>query len=329
VENPVLVTGGAGYVGSHVCKLLARADYTPVTFDSLEHGHRSLVRWGPLEVGDLADRGRLDAVMRAYRPRAVLHFAAYAYVGESMRDPGRYYRNNVGGTLNLLDAMVGHEVAQLVFSSTCATFGIPQRTPIDEEHPQVPINPYGASKLMVERILRDYEAIHGLRSVALRYFNAAGADPDGEVGELHDPETHLIPLVLDAAAGTRPAVEVYGDDYPTRDGSCVRDYVHVSDLADAHVRALDHLATDGPSAAFNLGTGTGSSVFEVIEQVHTTTGRGFPVDVLERRAGDPPELVAATGRATTELRWRPERSGLAEIVEDAWRWRVAPRSTTA
>lgn len=325
VVRPVLVTGGAGYVGSHACKRLAAAGYTPVTLDSLENGHRRLVRWGPLEVGDLRDADRVNAVVGHYAPVAVLHFAAYAYVGESMRDPGRYYRNNVGGTVNLLDAMVDHGVERLVFSSTCATFGTPDRVPITENHPQSPINPYGASKLMVERILRDYDQIHGLRSIALRYFNAAGADPDGETGERHLPETHLIPLAMDAALGEGPPLEVYGDDYPTADGSCVRDYVHVSDLADAHVGALTHLEAGSHSTAFNLGTGTGSSVFEVLDQVRTTTGRDLEVHIRGRREGDPAELVADAGRASEGLGWRPRRSKLADIVGDAWQWRISAR----
>jgi UDP-arabinose 4-epimerase len=317
---PVLVTGGAGYIGSHTCKALHRAGYTPVTYDDLCRGHAGAVRWGPLEVGALQDAGRLHEVLAAHRPAAVLHFAALAYVGESMAEPGRYYDNNVGGTVALLEAMRHAGIEQLVFSSTCATFGVPSGGAIDDDHPQDPINPYGASKLMVERILRDYGTIHGLRSVSLRYFNAAGADPDGELGERHDPETHLLPLALAAAAGDRDAVEVYGDDYPTPDGSCVRDYVHVSDLADAHVRALAHLQAGGASTACNLGTGAGSSVIEVIEQVQATTGRPVPVRRSPRRPGDPPTLVAAVDRATSLLGWVPTRSSLATIVDDAWRW---------
>jgi UDP-arabinose 4-epimerase len=324
----VLVTGGAGYVGSHVCKQLALAGYTPVTYDSMGTGHASLVRWGPLEVGDVTDRARLDEVMRRYAPTAVLHFAAHAYVGESVRDPGRYYANNVGGSLALLASMVAHGVDALVFSSTCATFGTPTRLPITEDHAQAPISPYGASKAMVERILRDHDRAHGLRSVSLRYFNAAGADPDGETGELHVPETHLIPLVLEVAAGTLPAIDILGDDYPTPDGTCIRDYVHVTDLARAHVLALDHLGGGGPSTAFNLGTGRGASVLEVVEQVRAVTGAEIPVRVRSRRPGDPPELVAASGRAATELGWVPARSQLSDIVRDAWGWRGAQARVT-
>lgn len=237
----ILVTGGAGYIGSHACKALAQAGYTPVAYDNLVYGHRAAVRWGPLEIGDIADRSRLDAVIEQYRPEAVMHFAAYTYVGESVLDPGKYYRNNVVGTLTLLEAMRDHGIQQFVFSSTCATYGEPERIPIDETHPQRPINPYGASKLMIERMLGDFSKAHGLRWIALRYFNAAGADPDGEIGEEHNPETHLIPLVLDAAAGVRPSITIYGDDYATADGTCIRDYIHVSDLADAHVLALHAL----------------------------------------------------------------------------------------
>lgn len=318
----MLVAGGAGYIGSHVCKHLAAAGYVPVTYDSLENGHRSAVRWGPLEVGDLLDQRRLDEVMARHRPEAVLHFAAYAYVGESVEQPLRYYRNNVAGSLALLEAMVDHSIDRIVFSSTCATYGTPASLPIAEGDPQEPINPYGASKLMVERILRDLDTSSGVRSVTLRYFNAAGADPEGEAGEQHDPETHLIPLVLEAAAGDRPHVEVYGDDYPTRDGSCIRDYVHVSDLAEAHVRALGYLEAGGASTALNLGTGIGSSIFEVIDQVRATTGAEVQVRVRDRRPGDPAELVAAPGAAASVLGWQPQRSTLTDIVADAWRWRL-------
>jgi UDP-arabinose 4-epimerase len=319
-RGTVLVTGGAGYIGSHTCKALHRAGYTPVTYDDLRRGHADAVRWGPLEVGALQDADRLHEVLVAHRPAAVLHFAALAYVGESMREPGRYYENNVGGSVTLLEAMRAADVHQLVFSSTCATFGVPSGGAIADDHPQDPINPYGASKLMVERVLHDYGATHGLRSVSLRYFNAAGADPDGELGERHDPETHLLPLVLAAAAGDRHIVEVFGGDHPTRDGSCIRDYVHVSDLADAHVRALTYLQAGGQSMVCNLGTGAGSSVLEVIEQVRATTGRPVEVRVCSPRPGDPPELVAGVERATTVLGWEPVRSSLATIVEDGWRW---------
>ena len=321
MRDTVLVTGGAGYIGSHVCKELHAAGYTPVTFDNLETGHAEAVRWGPIEVGDLREPDQVEAALDRHEPVAVMHFAAYANVGESVSDPGRYYRNNVGGSLNLVEAMVEHGVELLVFSSTCATFGIPSHTPIDEDHAQDPINPYGASKLAIERLLGDFDAAHGLRSLTLRYFNAAGADPDGELGEAHEPETHLIPLVLEVAAGARPAVEIFGDAYPTPDGSCLRDYVHVTDLADAHVRGLRHLESVRTSTAFNLGTGTGSSVFEVVERVREVTGCDVPAVVREPRPGDPPALVAASRRANQELGWVPRRSELDTIVADAWRWR--------
>jgi UDP-arabinose 4-epimerase len=316
----VLVTGGAGYIGSHACKALAQAGYTPVAYDNLVYGHREAVHWGPLEVGDIADRARLDTVIAQYRPEAVLHFAAYAYVGESVQDPAKYYRNNVAGTLTLLESLVQHGIGRIVFSSTCATYGIPERTPIDEDHPQQPINPYGASKLMIERMLRDFDAAYGVRSVSLRYFNAAGADPDGEIGEDHDPETHLIPLALQAALGQRAALQVFGTDYPTPDGSGIRDYIHVTDLAQAHVQALDYLAYGGATTALNLGTGHGHSVLEVIEAARTITGRDIPTRLTDRRPGDPPVLTAAADKARSLLGWQPRHTDLAETLRHAWNW---------
>ncbi|MCF6290563.1 MAG: UDP-glucose 4-epimerase GalE [Desulfobacterales bacterium] len=317
---PVLVTGGAGYIGSHTCKALARAGYLPVSYDNLVHGHEWAVKWGPLEVGDIGDRGRLDAVLEKYHPRAVLHFAAYAYVGESMDNPGKYYRNNVASTLSLLEAMRDHGVKEMIFSSSCATYGMPLEIPIPETHPRQPINPYGASKLMVERMLADFHQAHGLCSVSLRYFNAAGADPDGEIGEDHDPETHLIPLVLDAAAGRQEAITVFGNDYDTPDRTCIRDYIHVTDLADAHVLALRHLKNNPVCDAFNLGNGQGFSVTEVIEAARRVTGRDIPVAIGPRRPGDPPRLVGDAARARKELGWQPNRAGLEQITGDAWKW---------
>ncbi|ADC62889.1 UDP-glucose 4-epimerase GalE [Allochromatium vinosum] len=317
---PVLVTGGAGYIGSHTCKALACAGYRPITLDNLVYGHEWAVRWGPLEIGDISDRACLDAVIERHRPEAVIHFAAYAYVGESVRDPGRYYRNNVAGTLTLLEAMRDHAIPHIVFSSTCATYGIPDRTPITEDHPQRPINPYGASKLMVERMLADFEQAHGLGWIALRYFNAAGADPEGEVGEDHDPETHLIPLALQAAAGRGPQLQVFGDDYPTPDGSCIRDYIHVADLAEAHVRSLAHLRAGEGSGAFNLGTGQGASVLEVIAAAERVTGRPVPRAIGPRRPGDPPVLYADADKARRLLGWEPRYRDLAETIEHAWKW---------
>jgi UDP-arabinose 4-epimerase len=318
--SPILVTGGAGYIGSHACKALAQAGYRPVTYDNLVYGHRWAVRWGPLEIGDLNDRARLDAVISHYRPIAVMHFAAYAYVGESVQDPGKYYRNNVAGTLTLLESMRDHGIGRLVFSSTCATYGVPEQDLIREDHPQRPINPYGATKLMIERMLQDFGPAHGLRSIALRYFNAAGADPDGETGESHDPETHLIPLVLDAAAGARPAITIYGDDYDTVDGTCIRDYIHVTDLAQAHVLALQALEQGAGSNAYNLGNGQGHSVRELIDHAGQVVGRPIPVTIGPRRAGDPARLVGDATRIRQELGWQPRYADIATIIDTAWRW---------
>lgn len=316
----IFVTGGAGYIGSHTCKALSKAGYTPVSYDNLVYGHRWAVQWGPLEVGDIADRARLDEVIDHYCPKAVMHFAAFAYVGESVQDPGKYYRNNVAGTLTLLEAMRDHGIDKLIFSSTCATYGIPDSVPITEDHPQRPINPYGASKLMIERMLRDFDIAHGLRSISLRYFNAAGADQDGEIGEAHDPETHLIPLVLDAAAGKRPVITVFGDDYDTPDGTCVRDYIHASDLADAHVLALRALEGGAGTTAYNLGNGQGFSVREVIAVAEAVTGLRVPVDIGPRRAGDPARLVGNAQAAIDVLGWRPRYIELNDLLSTAWQW---------
>ena len=264
---PILVTGGAGYVGSHACKALAASGYLPITYDNLIYGHREAVKWGPLEVGDVTDRGTLNAVLERYKPKAVMHFAAFTYVGESVADPGKYYRNNVVGTLSLLEAMRDHRIERLVFSSTAATYGTPDSVPIFEDARQEPINPYGQSKLVAERMIADFSKAHGLRAAVLRYFNAAGADPEGELGECHDPESHLIPLAMQAVSGQGPALTLFGDDYPTTDGTCIRDYIHVSDLADAHVRALNQLEHRQGLEAFNLGTGQGLSVREVLAAV--------------------------------------------------------------
>jgi UDP-arabinose 4-epimerase len=316
----VIVTGGAGYIGSHTCKALAKAGFLPVTLDNMVYGHEWAVKWGPLVRADLADAAALDAMFARYRPLAVLHFAAFAYVGESVTAPEKYYRNNVGGSLNLLDAMLRHKCRNIVFSSTCATYGVPATIPISEDQEQRPINPYGASKLMVERILADYERAHGIRYCALRYFNAAGADPDAEIGEDHAPETHLIPLVIEAALGYRTHVEVFGTDYPTSDGTAIRDYIHVSDLADAHERALAYLLADRGSICVNVGTGRGHSVREVVDAVRKVTGKEVPVKNSPRRAGDPPSLVADPGRATAVLGWQPRIVELERIVATAARW---------
>ena len=316
----VLVTGGAGYVGSHACKALAAAGYTPVVYDNLSAGHDWAVKWGPLVKGDLLDRVHLAACFARYRPVAVLHFAAKALVAESVADPLSYYVNNVGGTLSLLELLCQSGAPPLVFSSTCATYGLPQQVPIPEDHPQAPINPYGATKLMIERMLADLEPARGLRSVSLRYFNAAGADPEAEIGEDHDPEPHLIPNVLAAALGRRAEVTIHGEDYATPDGTCIRDYIHVTDLAEAHVRALVYLLDGGATLALNLGSGQGASVREVIDAAVQITGREIPVAVGARRPGDPDSLVAAAGRARELLGWRPERSDLPTLIADAWRW---------
>jgi UDP-arabinose 4-epimerase len=320
MAQSILVTGGAGYVGSHACKALAAAGYRPIVYDNLARGHRDAVKWGPLVEGDLHDRDRLIAAMRAHRVEAVMHFAAFAYVGESVTAPALYYRNNVVGTLSLLDAMHASGVARIVFSSTCAVYGIPQTVPIRETTTKAPVNPYGETKLATERALRWYGAAYGMRSAALRYFNAAGADPDGEIGENHEPETHLIPLILRAALGTGEALRIFGSDYPTRDGSAIRDYIHVTDLADAHVRALRHLAEGGDSLELNLGTGGGHSVREVIAAVERIAGRKVPVSEAPRRPGDPPELVADAALAADRLGWRPRYSDLDTILRTALAW---------
>jgi UDP-glucose-4-epimerase GalE len=316
----ILVTGGAGYIGSHTAKLLAASGHTPIVFDDFTQGHEWAVKWGILERGSLADQPRLREVFAAHKVEAVVHFAANALVGESMSQPTKYFRNNTVGTLNLLDAMREAGVATIVFSSTCATYGDPVRVPIDETHPQAPVNPYGESKLMVEKILRWYGGAYGVKWIALRYFNAAGADPDGEIGEDHDPETHLIPLVIGAALGTRSPVKVFGTDYPTPDGSAIRDYVHVMDLADAHLRALERLGNGTASQAINLGTGQGHSVRSVIDTVKRVGGKGVPYEEAQRRAGDPPELVAAPSRARDVLGWSCRYAALDLIVEHAWKW---------
>ena len=319
-QPTILVTGGAGYIGSHACKALAAAGYTPVTFDNLVYGHADLVKWGPLERGDLLDSERIRQVIAHYRPQAVMHFAAYAYVGESVTEPAKYYRNNVVGTLNLLDAMRESRVGRLVFSSTCATYGEPQQIPISESHPQQPINPYGTTKLMIEQVLRDYSQAYDLRAIALRYFNAAGADPQGECGEDHTPETHLIPLVLEVAAGRRSRITVFGDDYPTPDGTCIRDYIHVTDLATAHLQALAYLEQQSGFHPFNLGNGRGFSVNEVIACAEQVTGQKIAVEIGARRPGDPPQLIGDANAAMRQLGWHQSLGELPQIIESAWAW---------
>lgn len=320
--QPVLVTGGAGYIGAHACKALARAGYRPVVYDNLVRGHRAAVRWGPLEEGDVGDPERLDEVFARHQPRAVMHFAALSEVGQSWDAPLAYYRNNVSGSLTLLECMVRHGVTTFVFSSTCAVYGTPGRSPICEAAPVAPINPYGRSKAMVEAALADAVDTHGLDAVAMRYFNAAGASPDADIGEDHDPETHLIPRVLMAARDAERAIGINGTDYPTPDGSCVRDFVHVDDLARAHVAALARLLDKSLSGfhGINLGTGTGYSVLDVIAAAERVTGRRIRTEVMPRRPGDPPRLVADASTARTLLDWHPASSDLDTMIETAWRW---------
>ena len=316
----ILVTGGAGYIGSHACKALKDAGYMPVTYDNLSTGWEEAVKFGPFEQGDLTDRDRLDQIFAAYQPSAILHFAALSQVGESMREPGLYWHNNVAGSLTLFQAAVHAGCLNVVFSSTCATYGDQDNVVLDENSPRHPINAYGASKRAIEDILRDFEAAYGLRHVIFRYFNVAGADPEAEIGEFHQPETHLVPLILDAIAGKRDALTIFGTDYDTEDGTCVRDYVHVMDLVDAHLLGLNWLQEDRPSSVFNLGTGSGFSVREVIDKAEAITGRAVPAVEGPRRPGDCTKLVSGSGRAVAELGWAPERSTLDQMIGDAWRW---------
>ncbi len=315
----VLVAGGAGYIGSHTCKALAAAGHAPIVYDNLHTGHRWAVKWGPFEQGDLNDAAALAATLKRHKPDAVINFAALAYVGESNTEPTLYYRNNVAGMVSLLEAMRAHDVGKIVFSSSCASYGVPAKLPITEDMPQSPINPYGRTKLIGEMMLRDACAAHGLAAVALRYFNAAGADAAGELGEEHVPETHLIPLVLQAAAGTIPKVSIFGTDYPTQDGTCIRDYIHVTDLAAAHVAALS-ACQPSTFAAYNLGTGTGASIDEVLGRARQITRKPIPATKEARRPGDPPVLVADPARARAALRWTPQHSSLDNIISTAWAW---------
>jgi len=324
MDSPtILVTGGAGYIGAHAVRALRHSGYEVVILDNLVYGHQDVaerVLQVPLIKGDISDRALLDRVFAEHNIQAVMHFAAYAYVGESVKNPSKYYWNNVAGTLTLLDAMVAADVKQIVFSSTCATYGVPHEVPITETHPQSPINPYGTSKLMVEKILQDYDVAYGLRSVRFRYFNAAGADPSGALGEDHQPETHLIPLVLLTALGRRDAISVFGTDYPTPDGTCIRDYIHVSDLADAHVLGLQHLLKGGQSEIFNLGNGNGFSVREVIEAAKAVTGKPIAVVESDRRPGDPPALVGSSTKAREMLGWNPQYADIKDMIRHAWQW---------
>jgi UDP-arabinose 4-epimerase len=320
IGRSILVTGGAGYVGSHAAKALAAAGHLPVVYDNLSTGNPWAARWGPMVQGELSDRARLAKTLREYRIDGVLHFAARALVGESLTDPRAYFETNVTGTLSLLDAMRDCGVGTVVMSSSCAVYGLPVELPISEEHPTTPTSPYGETKLAAERALQWYGSAYGLKWMALRYFNAAGADPDGEIGETHDPETHLIPLAIEAASGRGEALQLFGNDYETRDGTAVRDYVHVSDLAQAHLSALNHLAVGGEGGAFNLGTGRGTSVREVLDSVRRVSGASVPVVETVRRPGDPSELVANAERSKRLLGWMAERSDIDTIVRTAWAW---------
>jgi UDP-glucose-4-epimerase GalE len=318
----VLVTGGAGYVGSHASKLLAEAGHDIWIVDNLAEGHRAAVGKLPLVVADLADQAALTELLKKCRIEAVMHFAAFAYVGESVREPAKYYQNNIVGTLALLDAMREADVQRIVFSSTCATYGVPTKVPIREDHPQQPINPYGFTKLAIERALADYAHAYGVGYAALRYFNASGAAADGTIGEDHDPESHLIPLVLQVALGQREHVDIFGTDYPTPDGTCIRDYIHVDDLATAHVLALEKLNTSS-ALKLNLGTGRGASVQQVVDIARAVTGHEIPTRKVDRRKGDPPELVADPAAAKRELSWEARHRDMRDIIESAWRWHKA------
>jgi UDP-glucose 4-epimerase len=315
----ILVAGGAGYIGAHACLDLFNKGFTPVVYDNLSNGHAEFVKWGPLEVGDIRDRGKLDHVLSKHKPAAIMHFAAAIEVGQSVRDPGGYYDNNVGGTITLLRAAQAAGIDKMVFSSTCATYGVPASIPMNESHAQSPINPYGRSKLIVEQVLKDLDHYQGFRSFILRYFNAAGADPEGRIGEWHSPETHAIPIAIETALGRRSHFQVLGTDYDTRDGSCVRDFVHVLDLADAHTRAIEHLLNNGTSRALNLGTGHGTSVRELLAAVQQVVGRDFRIEYGPRRDGDSPALVADNALARQTIGWSP-RHDLKSIITSAWNW---------
>jgi UDP-glucose 4-epimerase len=316
----ILVVGGAGYIGSHVGKELFKKGHHPIIYDNLVYGHKDFAKWGDFVEADLSDKMALDNVFRRYSVEAVMHFSAYAYVGESINNPAKYYTNNVANTLNLLSTMLEYGVKYLIFSSSCAVYGNPQTIPIPEDHPIKPISPYGWSKVMVERIISDYESAYGLKYISLRYFNAAGADPDGEIGEDHDPETHLIPLALDAALGRKDFVRIFGTNYDTPDGTCIRDYIHVTDLANVHVIGLERLKQDSRSGIFNLGNGRGFSVREVIDAASSVTGIRIKAIRGERRPGDPPVLIASSKKAKKELGWKPKYPELETIIEHAWNW---------
>ena len=321
----ILVTGGAGYIGSHTCLALAQGGYTPVAFDNLVNGHRELVQWGPFEQGDVRDRKRLDEVISTYQPAAIIHFAGLIEVAESITDPVAFFDNNVSGSLTLFAAALAAGIDKLVFSSTCATYGVPQEIPMRETHPQLPISPYGTSKLLVERMLNDLSAYKNLRSVILRYFNAAGADTVGRIGEWHNPESHVLPIAIEVAQGRRPVFKINGSDYPTPDGTCIRDFIHVSDLADAHVRSIQYLLSGGESVALNVGTGRGTSVKELVQVVETISKKRLPVEFGARREGDPAVLVADNTQVMSRLGWKP-RNDINSIVGSAWNWHQSRRT---
>lgn len=318
----VLVVGGAGYIGSQTCKELAKSGFNPIVLDNLIYGHKEFVKWGEFVLADLQNIEQIRLVFEKFDIHAVMHFAAFAYVGESVQDPQKYYLNNVSATLNLLCVMREYNVDKFIFSSTCATYGNPQYLPIDENHPQNPINPYGQSKLMLEKILGDYSNAYNFKYVSLRYFNASGCDSDGEIGEHHDPETHLIPLILDAALGRRESIKVFGTDYDTQDGTCIRDYIHVIDLANAHILALEYLMDGGDSEIFNLGNGVGFSVKEVIDCAKRVTKKNIPVEFVERRPGDPASLIGSSDKIISVLNWSPKHNTLESILSTAWKWHM-------
>ncbi len=316
----ILIVGGAGYIGSHMCKYLHNKKMSPIVLDNLSYGHREAVKWGRLYEGELDDQDLLTEIFNKHDIKAVMHFAAFCYVGESVTDPLKYYQNNVAATLGLLKGMLKHKIKHFIFSSTCATYGEPQKLPLTEDHPQNPINPYGRSKLMIEQILDDFDSAYGLKSVCLRYFNAAGADPDGELGEDHRPETHLIPIVLQTALKQRKELKIFGNNYPTEDGTCIRDYIHINDLAQAHYLALLHLLNDGASKKYNLGNNNGHSIMEVIKVSAKVSKKEIPYQFAERREGDPAILVGSSEKAIKELNWQPEFNTLKNIIETAWNW---------
>ncbi|MGC8766767.1 MAG: UDP-glucose 4-epimerase GalE [Brevinematia bacterium] len=325
MKGRILVAGGAGYIGSHVCKMLHKQGYEVIIYDNLSHGWEFLAKYGKFILGDIGDRKELELVLKNYKVDVVMHFCAFIEVGESVINPRKYYFNNLYNAINLFEVMLDNGVDKIIFSSTAAVYGMPERVPIDEEDPKLPINPYGRTKWMIEQILKDYSDAHGLKYVAFRYFNAAGADPDGEIGEAHEPETHLIPLVLDAALGIRKSIKIFGTDYPTPDGTCIRDYIHVNDLASAHIKGLEYLMNGNPSNYFNLGNGKGFSVREIIDTVKKVTKKEFLVEEVERRPGDPALLIAKSDKAKNVLGWVPEY-GIEEIIKTAWNWHLKLKS---